>query len=58
MLTGRLLLGFGWSLRILEAPSEKECLWQLWQPVPKPTLVGGFHPFEKYARQNGNLPQV
>ena len=21
-------------------------------------LVGGFNPFEKYARQNGNLPQV
>ena len=20
-------------------------------------LVGGFNPFEKYARQNGNLPQ-
>jgi len=22
------------------------------------TLVGGFNPSEKYARQNGNLPQV
>ena len=21
-------------------------------------LVGGFNPFEKYARQNGNLPQI
>ena len=21
-------------------------------------LVGGFNPFEKYDRQNGNLPQV
>ena len=21
-------------------------------------LVGGFNPFENYARQNGNLPQV
>ena len=23
-----------------------------------PKLVGGFNPFEKYARQNGNLPQI
>jgi len=21
-------------------------------------LVGGFNPFEKYARQNGNLPRI
>ena len=21
-------------------------------------LVGGFNPFEKYARRNGNLPQI
>ena len=25
---------------------------------PDITLVGGFNPFEKYARQNGNLPQI
>ena len=23
-----------------------------------PVLVGGFNPFEKYARQIGNLPQI
>ena len=25
---------------------------------PLGILVGGFNPFEKYARQNGNLPQI
>jgi len=24
----------------------------------KAVLVGGFNPFEKYDRQNGNLPQI
>ena len=24
----------------------------------KVNLVGGFNPIEKYARQNGNLPQI
>jgi len=24
----------------------------------KQGLVGGFNPFEKYDRQNGNLPQI
>ena len=26
--------------------------------VNKLSLVGGFNPFEKYARQIGNLPQI
>ena len=25
---------------------------------PHAPLVGGFNPFEKYARQNGNIPQI
>jgi len=29
-----------------------------WAPEKCLKLVGGFNPFEKYARQNGNLPQV
>ena len=31
------------------------------QPIPRNPqvfLVGGFNPFEKYARQIGNLPQI
>ena len=28
------------------------------QKHPKSRLVGGFNPFEKYARQNGKLPQI
>ena len=27
-------------------------------PLDQQKLVGGFNPFEKYARQIGNLPQV
>ena len=58
--------GFGQLFVVQNSPMCQGLKWTAWSGKVHlkknneliGTMVGGFNPSEKYARQNGNLPQV
>ena len=42
----------------MEVKAFGVCSFPFSESLPKLPKMGGFNPLEKYARQNGNLPQI